>query len=67
MTNDLIELRNLVLTAELIVNCAQSRKESRGLHYSVDYPQTLPVAADTVLVPPPPVVPRKIVAAGSKA
>ena len=67
VTNDLIELRNLVLTAELIVNCAQSRKESRGLHYSVDYPQTLPVAADTVLVPPPPVVPRKIVAAGSKA
>jgi L-aspartate oxidase len=67
VTNDLIELRNLVLTAELIVNCAQSRKESRGLHFSVDYPQTLPVAADTVLVPPPAVVPRKIAAAGSKA
>jgi L-aspartate oxidase len=66
VTNDLIELRNLVLTAELIVNCAQSRKESRGLHFSVDYPQTLPVAVDTVLVPPPPAVPRKIVAAGRK-
>jgi L-aspartate oxidase len=66
VTNDLIELRNLVLTAELIVNCAQSRKESRGLHFSVDYPQTLPVAVDTVLVPPPPAVARKIVAAARK-
>ncbi|HSN20373.1 MAG TPA: FAD-binding protein, partial [Usitatibacter sp.] len=51
ISNDLIELRNLVLTAELIVRSALARKESRGLHYSRDYPQTLPLAADTVLVP----------------
>ncbi len=54
-----------MLTAELIVHCAQSRKESRGLHFSVDYPQTLPVAVDTVLVPPRH-RPRKMAAAGSK-
>ena len=51
VTNDLIELRNLVLTAELIVRCAMMRRESRGLHFSRDYPQTLPEARDTVLVP----------------
>ena len=51
VSNDLIELRNLVLTAELIVRSALARKESRGLHYSVDYPATLPEARDTVLVP----------------
>jgi L-aspartate oxidase len=52
VTNDLVELRNLVETADLIVRCAQARKESRGLHYSLDYPQTLPTAIDTVLSPP---------------
>ena len=51
VTNDLIELRNLVLTAELIVCCAMARKESRGLHYSRDYPDTLAEAKDTVLEP----------------
>ena len=51
VSNDLIELRNLVLTAELIVRSALERRESRGLHYSRDYPGMLPVAADTVLVP----------------
>jgi L-aspartate oxidase len=51
VSNDLIELRNLVLTAELIVRSALARRESRGLHYSVDYPETLPVARDTVLTP----------------
>ncbi|GHT83622.1 L-aspartate oxidase [Betaproteobacteria bacterium] len=50
--NDLIELRNLVLTAELIVRCALQRKESRGLHCSRDYPDTLPKAKDTILRPP---------------
>jgi len=51
VSNDLIELRNLVLTAELIVRSALARKENRGLHYSRDYMQTLPVARDTVLIP----------------
>ncbi|MGZ5074425.1 MAG: FAD-binding protein, partial [Usitatibacter sp.] len=51
VSNDLIELRNLVLTAELIVRSALERKESRGLHYSLDYPQLLPEARDTVLAP----------------
>ena len=51
VTNDLIELRNLVLTAELIVRCAMTRRETRGLHFSRDYPETLAEARDTVLVP----------------
>jgi L-aspartate oxidase len=51
VSNDLIELRNLVLTAHLIVRCAQRRKESRGLHFSRDYPDLLPEPRDTVLTP----------------
>ena len=51
VSNDLIELRNLVLTAELIVRSALARRESRGLHFSRDYPETLPEARDTVLNP----------------
>jgi len=50
VTNDLLELRNLVLTAELIVRSAMTRHESRGLHFSRDYPNTLPQARHTVLV-----------------
>lgn len=50
---DLIELRNLSLVADLIVRSAQSRKESRGLHYSTDYPDMLSTANDTVLKPGP--------------
>ncbi|MFA9438512.1 L-aspartate oxidase [Uliginosibacterium sp. sgz301328] len=49
ITNDLIELRNLVTTADLIVRSALRRKESRGLHFSRDYPDLAPVARPTVL------------------
>jgi L-aspartate oxidase len=54
VTRDLLELRNLVQVADLIVRSAQARHESRGLHFSRDYPQTDPVAKPTVLVPPSP-------------
>ena len=49
VTHDLIELRNLVVTADLIVRCALKRKESRGLHYSLDYPETAARPRPTVL------------------
>jgi len=51
VSRDLLELRNLVDCAELIVRSALARHESRGLHYSRDFPQTLPVSFPTVLVP----------------
>ena len=51
ITPDLLELRNLVDVASLIVNSALSRRESRGLHYSRDYPDTLPKALPSVLTP----------------
>lgn len=51
VTPDLIELRNLLESADLIVRSALHRKESRGLHYTLDYPETGDVAIDTVLVP----------------
>ncbi len=51
VSTDLIELRNLLQCAELIVRSALERKESRGLHFTLDYPKLLPEARDTVLVP----------------
>ena len=49
LTPDLIELRNLATVAELIIDSARQRKESRGLHYTVDYPNPGDPAQDTVL------------------
>jgi L-aspartate oxidase len=51
VTPDLIELRNLVEVADLIIRSALSRHESRGLHYTLDFPELLHEAKDTVLVP----------------
>jgi L-aspartate oxidase len=52
VSRDLLELRNLVECAQLIVRSALMRHESRGLHYSRDFPQTLPVSFPTILMRP---------------
>jgi L-aspartate oxidase len=49
VTRDLLELRNICTVAELIVKCALQRRESRGLHYTMDYPGLSMNASDTVL------------------
>lgn len=51
ISNNLLELRNLVQVAELIVRCAMDRKESRGLHYTLDYPEQLENPKPTILHP----------------
>ncbi|GEA52406.1 L-aspartate oxidase [Vibrio inusitatus NBRC 102082] len=51
VSNNLLELRNLLQVADLMVRCAMERKESRGLHYTLDYPEMLEEAKPTVLVP----------------
>ena len=51
ISNNLIELRNLLQVAELIVRSAMERHESRGLHYSKDYPNLADIAVPTVLEP----------------
>ena len=52
VSKNLIELRNLVLVSEMIIRCAMERKESRGLHYTLDYPEIADELRKTVLNPP---------------
>ena len=52
VSKNLIELRNLVLVSEMIVRCAMQRKESRGLHFTLDYPELSSELRKTILTPP---------------
>ena len=49
LTEEFVELRNLALVAEVIIECALQRKESRGLHYTLDYPELLPKPSDSLV------------------
>lgn len=51
VSNNLLELRNLVQVAELIIRCAMQRKESRGLHYNIDYPEKMANPLPSILQP----------------
>ncbi|MGI6394792.1 MAG: L-aspartate oxidase [bacterium] len=51
ITRDLLELRNITLVAEIIIKSAMKRKESRGLHFNIDYPETKSEALDTEIFP----------------
>jgi L-aspartate oxidase len=59
VSRDLLELRNLLECADMIVRSALRRHESRGLHYSRDYPHTQPASLPTVLVPPSRMINRR--------
>jgi len=52
ISSDLIELRNLVKTAQIIVKSAITRTESRGLHYNIDYPEQSDKLIDTIIHKP---------------
>ena len=51
INRDLLELRNLVTVSDLIIRCASLRRESRGLHYTLDYPEMSQDAKDSIIVP----------------